>query len=468
MKVENLMKELKNNVKKEKKAVRELMILYKQLIKLKGISERKMMASQVEKLKKNLHETNERAIKNIKAMYLSKPIKKISEKKEIKKPETKAPAAKTPVTKPAPPKTVLSKTPVKYPVSREEIKIPEEINLQKRKKLIKLDKNLKLEGLEKETLKRLKKREKSTVKTKKIKPKKFAKRANRMFSRVSMKMVHKKAFRGMERDLIKANMQYTPTTYISLIYYGAFLSFFAGILLTAFFVFFKVTAELPIITLMTDDILGRFLKLFWIMLIVPLVTFLIMYFYPSLEKKSTGNRIEHELPFATINMAAISGSLIDPSKIFNIIITTKEYPYLSREFTKIINEINIHGYNFVSALRNASFNSPSKRLSELFSGLATTINSGGDLPNFFEERSKSLLFEHRLEREKQSKTAETFMDIYISLVVAAPMILMLLLIMMKISGLGISFSTNTITIIMVLAVSIINILFLTFLHVKKE
>ena len=133
-----------------------------------------------------------------------------------------------------------------------------------------------------------------------------------------------------------------------------------------------------------------------------------------------------------------------------------------------MNEINIHGYNFVGALRNASFNSPSKRLSELFSGLATTINSGGDLPNFFEERSKSLLFEHRLEKEKQSKSAETWMDIYISLVVAAPMILMLLLIMMKISGLGIALSTGTITLIMVLGITIINIIFLTFLEIKRD
>lgn len=166
-------------------------------------------------------------------------------------------------------------------------------------------------------------------------------------------------------------------------------------------------------------------------------------------------------------MAAISGSMIDPSKIFNIIISTKEYPYLSKEFTKVINEINIYGYNFVSALRNAAFNSPSKKLSELFSGLATTINSGGDLPEFFDERSKTLLFEHKLEREKYTKAAETFMDIYISVVIAAPMILMLLLMMMKVSGLGLSFSTSTITLMMVLGVTVINIFFITFLHMKK-
>ena len=77
--------------------------------------------------------------------------------------------------------------------------------------------------------------------------------------------------------------------------------------------------------------------------------------------------------------------------------------------------------------------------------IKTFITSGGDLPDFFDKRAQSLLFEHRLEREEYTKSAETFMDIYISVVIAAPMILMLLLMMMKISGLGISLSSGMIT-----------------------
>ncbi len=459
MKIESLMKEMKSNVKKEKKVARELTILYKQFMKLKGHEERKMRDSQIQALRKNLHEANDRAFRNLKAIYLAKPLPKIAEKIEPKAPEKKE-------TKPVStsPQQIITHP----PVVNQTKKAPLKIKASSRKRLIKLSKELKPEGLEKETLKRLKKKEKKVKKEKEKKPNNYAKKANKLFSRRAIKLLDKKMFKTLKRDLTKANMQYTPTTYISMIYYSTFLSIFAGMFLAVFFLFFRISAELPIISLITEDLGARALKVIWFILVIPIITFIIIYIYPSLEKKSTAHRINGELPFAAINMAAISGSLIDPSKIFNIIITTKEYPYLSREFTKIINEINIHGYNFVGALRNASFNSPSKKLSELFSGLATTINSGGDLPNFFGERSKSLLFEHRLEREKQAKGAETFMDIYISLVVAAPMILMLLLIMMKISGLGVGFSTNTITLIMVLGVTIINIIFLTFLQIKRE
>ena len=87
-----------------------------------------------------------------------------------------------------------------------------------------------------------------------------------------------------------------------------------------FFMFFNIGAELPIITLVTESFLERFLKVFWLLFAVPVATFLIMFNYPGMERAAAENRINQELPFATIHMSAISGSMIDPSKIFEIII----------------------------------------------------------------------------------------------------------------------------------------------------
>jgi flagellar protein FlaJ len=167
-------------------------------------------------------------------------------------------------------------------------------------------------------------------------------------------------------------------------------------------------------------------------------------------------------------MAAISGSMVNPSRIFEILILTNEYPALKKEFTKMLNEINLYGYDLVSALKNTAENSPSKRLSELLTGLATTITSGGDLSGFFDERAETLLFNYRIAQERFSKTAETFMDIYISLLIAAPMILMLLLIIMKMSGLGISMSFIALSFVISMVVTVVNVIFLAFLHMKKE
>ena len=295
----------------------------------------------------------------------------------------------------------------------------------------------------------------------------YVKFANKLFSNFSKKLVDEKTFDTLERDLVKANIQRTAQEYLSVTLLSSIISIFAAGIIILFFLFFNITPNWPIITRTAEDFGTRLIKVFWLIFVAPIGTLLIMFFYPSMEKNSAGNKMDQEMPFATMHMAAISGSMINPTKIFEIIISTKEYPYLSKQFTKLINETNIYGYDIVSALRNSATNSPSKKLSELYNGLATTINSGGDLPEFFEKRAEGLLFEYGLEKEKRTKAAETFMDIYISVVIAAPMILMILLMMMKLSGLGISLSTQMITLIMVISVAVINIIFLSVLEVKK-
>jgi len=418
------LEKLKDEISKEKKTIGELNSVFNYFKNTDNPEERKMIFSQIKNLKNALKKTNEDILEKLGKISLAKPLHiKEKIKKEIPQKEEK----------------LIKKR-----------KIPEEKFLS---------------NIEKETIKRLKKKEEKIIKEKIKKPNKYFKTANKFFSDFSRSLFKKKIFLELRKDLIKTNLQVTPISYISIILFT--ISIIAGIFLFLFFLFFNLGVELPIVTLATEGIGARFLKVFWLLFAIPIGTFLIMYFYPSLEKKSIENQINQELPFAVINMSAISGSMLEPSKIFSIIISTKEYPYLEKEFTKIINEINIYGYNLVTALRHIAVNSPSKKLADLFNSLATTITSGGDLPNFFDKRAQSLLFEHRLEKEKYTKTAETFMDIYISVVIAAPMILMLLLMMMKISGLGISLSSSMITLIMVLGVSIINVIFITFLSLKQ-
>ncbi|MEX2016925.1 MAG: type II secretion system F family protein [Candidatus Pacearchaeota archaeon] len=322
--------------------------------------------------------------------------------------------------------------------------------------------------LEKKIMKRLKTTEIFEVMEKKLKkPSSYVKNASGLFADYSRKLVKKGYFKDLEKDLIRGNMEFVTASYVAVMIYTMIWASAISLFIFLFFLFFNLGVELPIITLSQEDFAIRLLKTFWILLVIPVGTFIAMYFYPSLERQSAEHKINQELPFATIHMSAISGSLIDPTKIFKIIIDTGEYPAVSKEYTKLINQINVYGYDLVGALRNMAFNSPSRKMADLFNSLATAITSGGSLTDFFDKRASSLMFEHKLEKEKQAKAAETFMDIYISVVIAAPMILMLLLMMLKIGGLGIGLSTGAITTMMVLGVVMINIFFLTFLHLKQ-
>ncbi len=324
-----------------------------------------------------------------------------------------------------------------------------------------------LSNIEKITLQRLGKKEKKVEIYKEKKPSFYFILANKLFFNLSHKLAKKPIFKNLQRDLNKTNLQFILPSYIAVMLTNTLISFILSLFIFIFFLFFNITATLPIVVPVQTPLLQRAFQIMWVVVIIPLAVFIISYLYPVLERKAEENGINQELPFATIHMAAISGSMIEPSKIFRILLSTKEYNFLSKELTKLVNEINIYGKDLVTALKKIAYDSPSSKFSDLLNGLATTITTGGSLPEFFQKRAESLLFEYKIEKEKMAKAAETFMDIYISVVIAAPMILMLLLVMMKISGLGIALSTSTLGLVMVLGVVVLNIIFLTFLFLKN-
>ncbi len=423
--------EIRKNIEQKKKILAELETLFDNLRKAKTKAEKKMTKKHIEELKKSLKENSKKFEESLKQINLPQSLREAALAKQ---------------------KLKIEKTP---------LEIAEEKRREKEKERALL--------LEERTLKRLlRRKEKREREKKKVKkPSRYIKLANFLFGGISKKLAKKEAFEVLRRDLVKANLPYVPTAYMSLTFFTTLISFIIALGLFAFFLFFNFNATMPMITKAAEPPSARVFKVLWIVVIIPLATFLFTYFYPSLEKRALEYKIDNELPFATINMAAISGSMIDPTKIFEIMMETHDYPALEKQFTKLMNEINIYGYDLVTALRNVAYDSPSKKLTELFNGLATTISSGGNLPEFFRKRSESLLFEYQIEREKNTKAAETFMDIYISIVIAAPMILMLLMMMIKMGGLGISLSTGAITLITVLVVTTINIAFLAFLHLKQ-
>jgi len=295
----------------------------------------------------------------------------------------------------------------------------------------------------------------------------YLKLSNRLFLDKSSEMIKKGYFRALYNEIKKANLDILFETYVAMMLFTTLLSVFAGIMVFVLLIFFNIQIGWPILQFYDGSYLIRMAKLLWVPFAVPIVTFFAIYFYPTTERKSISKRIDGELPFAVIHMSAISGSGISPTEIFKIIGLSKEYPFLRREIRKILNQTNIYGYDLVTALGNVSRSTPSQKLSELFNGISTNINSGGDLSDFFEKRAETLLEGYRLEREKFTKVAETFMDIYISVVIATPMILMLLLVMISLTGIQTGFSPSMLSILIVFVVALVNVLFLGFLQIKQ-
>jgi len=259
-------------------------------------------------------------------------------------------------------------------------------------------------------------------------------------------------FSEVSKDLKNANIPILLSSYLSMAMMSSVIAFSFGILVFLILLVFSLSN--------------------WIYFMLPFgflgLTMAAFYFYPSSEASTAHKNITYELPFSVIHMAAIAGSNITPVKIFKIIANSPEYPNVGAEMRKVVVQIEIYGYDMVTSLKNVAKTTSNKNLSELFSGLATNISSGGELKNYLEKKSESFLMDYRLEREKYSDLAGTFMDVYISILIAAPLVLMMMLIVMNVAGLGMG--NLSIMVMMSLAIGgivITNIIFIVVLNAKQ-
>ncbi len=299
-------------------------------------------------------------------------------------------------------------------------------------------------------------------------PNGFVQLANKLFLPLSMSWVEQEKFKNLNIDLRKANLNILTTSYVSTMLLSLVLAGIFGLGLTLFFLFFDLSFESPFISMVEQGYLLRFTKVIWFVVLAPLVTFAFFYLYPSTERKSLARFIDSELPFVVIHMGSIAGSGVEPTQIFKIVGLSKDYKHTRGEIRKLLNQVNVYGYDLLTALKNVARLTPSTHLAEVFNGLATTISSGGDLKTFFEKRAESLLLQYRIEREKFARVAETFMDLYISVVIAAPMILLLLLIMISVSGVNVAgLGPDQMTGIILLVVGIVNVIFLWIITLKQ-
>ncbi len=297
----------------------------------------------------------------------------------------------------------------------------------------------------------------------------YLKISNRIFRPLAVKLIKKYGFRSLALNVKRANFNILLESYISMMLMTSFLSIFAGLIILILITMIDFSLEAAPIPFVfaTGDYLITFFTFIWIPIILPIATFWFLNTYPGTERSSIEKRIDQELPFAVIHMSAISGAGIEPTNIFKIIALSREYPALRKEIRKVLNQINLYGYDLVTALNNVARATPSTKLSELFTGISTTIHSGGQLSDFFEKRAETLLTSYRLEREKFTKVAETFMDIYITIAIAAPMILLLVLMMLSLSQFEVGLSPLQMTLVVISAIGLVNVFFLTMLHLKQ-
>jgi len=302
----------------------------------------------------------------------------------------------------------------------------------------------------------------------------FVSFSSKLFLKKSSKFTKSEFFIPLIKNMKKANMSILVSSYISTMLFATILTFLISIFIAVVFAFFTIGYSpgvlFPVFSLVKEGILLRLLNNVLIALILPVIVFFLFYLYPASQASSIKTKIENELPFAIIHMSAIAGSGVEPVKVFNIIATSYEYPAVSSEIKKLMNMINLYGYDLVTSLKEAAKTTSSEKLGAVLTGIANITISGGDLKEYLEKKAADSLLDYKLQMKSEASAAETSMDLYIGVLIAAPLILMVMLVIMgAVPGLGFKgMSTVFLSYLVIGGIALLNIGFLVFLKMKKK
>ena len=202
------------------------------------------------------------------------------------------------------------------------------------------------------------------------KPTAFGTTANLFVENLTLYLTkqHPKLFNDLSLLLRLGDIKMLSKTYISI---ALFSSILAGI--GSFLLFLLYVAASG------GNILLGLIKAVPISFLVLLITPALFYFYPYTTIGNRKKAIKNDLPFVIIHMAAIAGSGALPSSIFNLILNSGEYKGLEGEIRKIVNYVNLFGYDLSTALKAVSLTTPSPEFKDLLTGIIATTEGGGDL-----------------------------------------------------------------------------------------
>ena len=168
--------------------------------------------------------------------------------------------------------------------------------------------------------------------------------------------------------------------------------------------------------------------------IIPVGTFLFSYFYPKMLASGRKSKIDLDLPYAITYMQALS-TTVTLYDIFKGVFESRDlYGEVSRECGLIVRDVEVFGFDLVTAIENAKEITPSENFRELLNDLLLVHRSGGDLKAFFQAKSDSYREISKNEMDSLLQFLEMIAEIYVTAFVAGPIAIIIMLVAQNLSG----------------------------------
>jgi len=251
----------------------------------------------------------------------------------------------------------------------------------------------------------------------------------------------------MSRDMKQAGLPFTGEEYASLLI--MFSLMFPGVLAFLIAIFMLLLGTSPI---------QAFLLFFVSYIVIGGLIFLVGYIFPSIQTSEIKKNITNNLPFATIYMATLANSGMNPVQMFEVLSHFEEFGHVSKEASRITRDINLLGVDIATAIERAAERTPSSSLRELLWGIKSTVTTGGDLRAFLVEKSNSSMGDYRRFLDKFVDQLSILIEIYITAVIVGSIFFIIIGVIFGLMGGG--ETLTLVRLVIYLGVPVISIMFM--------
>ena len=249
-------------------------------------------------------------------------------------------------------------------------------------------------------------------------------------------------FSFLTNDLVKARMYITVERLLSTAtLYSLVLSFICVTLLQVVSLLFGYVLiwRFLFISGVADTDLLRILADFSLIVLASIACFLTMFLllmlYPRVKGWERKGKIDGHLPYAICWMSFMATTGVIPYLIFRKLAETEEFfGEISQEAKLVVKDVELLGFDFISALRNLASATPSTNLRTFVQGAMTNALSGGEMGTYFVSKAREAMEENRKKFTEFIETLGLISEVYIIGLVAAPILVIVMFAAMMMLG----------------------------------
>jgi flagellar protein FlaJ len=233
-------------------------------------------------------------------------------------------------------------------------------------------------------------------------------------------------FKDLDQDLQKSGLKANFKAYVSLTLLVSLLTALPVAVATSLLLF--LVFRMPLMTALLFSVGAALFT--WVLAIGG------FYLYPVYRMDKHKRELDDEMPFTTGYMAILASAGVSPEKIFSSLSTLSAPLAASSEAKEAIRNINLFGLDVISALEKVSTLTPSQKLRDIIEGMISTIHTGGNLGAFLREKFKTHIRLKKLSLKKYADSLSVMSEIYVTLLLTGPLLLIIMLSVMSMLGGG--------------------------------